>query len=97
MTALLAVACAGAWSYARSFQVGLGVTGLSRDIPWGLYIAQFTFLVASPLGGDGLLPYYLHDYRLFGRLTILGEFPGDQRGGHVRPLHRRRHGQPSAC
>ena len=75
MTALLAVACAGAWSYAAQLQVGLGVTGLSRDIPWGLYIAQFTFLVGVAASAVMVvLPYYLHDYRLFGRLTILGEF-----------------------
>ncbi len=24
---------------------GLGITGLSRDVSWGLYIGQFTFLV----------------------------------------------------
>jgi molybdopterin-containing oxidoreductase family membrane subunit len=75
MTALLAVACAGAWSYAAQLQVGLGVTGLGRDIPWGLYIAQFTFLVGVAASAVMVvLPYYLHDYKLFGRLTILGEF-----------------------
>ena len=24
---------------------GLGVTGMSRDVSWGLYISQFTYLV----------------------------------------------------
>jgi Ni/Fe-hydrogenase subunit HybB-like protein len=75
MTALLAVVCAGAWSYAAQLQTGLGVTGLSRDITWGLYIAQFTFLVGVAASAVMVvLPYYLHDYQLFGRLTILGEF-----------------------
>jgi molybdopterin-containing oxidoreductase family membrane subunit len=75
MAALLAVACAGAWSYAAQLHVGLGVTGLSRDITWGLYIAQFTFLVGIAASAVMVvLPYYLHDYKLFGRLTILGEF-----------------------
>jgi molybdopterin-containing oxidoreductase family membrane subunit len=75
MTALLAVACAGAWNYGAQLQTGLGVTGLSRDITWGLYIAQFTFLVGVAASAVMVvLPYYLHDYKLFGRLTILGEF-----------------------
>jgi Ni/Fe-hydrogenase subunit HybB-like protein len=75
MTALLAVACAGAWSYGVQLQTGLGVTGLSRDITWGLYIAQFTFLVGVAASAVMVvLPYYLHDYTLFGRITILGEF-----------------------
>ena len=26
-------------------QMGLGITGMSRDVSWGLYIGQFTFLV----------------------------------------------------
>jgi Ni/Fe-hydrogenase subunit HybB-like protein len=75
LTALLAVACAGAWSYGVQLQTGLGVTGLSRDITWGLYIAQFTFLVGVAASAVMVvLPYYLHDYTLFGRITILGEF-----------------------
>jgi molybdopterin-containing oxidoreductase family membrane subunit len=75
MTALLAVACAGAWAYGAQLETGLGVTGLSRDITWGLYIAQFTFLVGVAASAVMVvLPYYLHDYALFGRLTILGEF-----------------------
>ena len=75
MAALLAVACAGAWGYAAQLQTGLGVTGLSRDVTWGLYIAQFTFLVGVAASAVMVvLPYYLHDYKLFGGLTILGEF-----------------------
>jgi len=75
ITALLAVACAGAWAYGAQLETGLGVTGLSRDITWGLYIAQFTFLVGVAASAVMVvLPYYLHDYALFGRITILGEF-----------------------
>jgi len=54
---------------------GLGVTGLSRDVTWGLYIGQFTFLVGVAASGlMVVLPYYLHDYKAFGKITILGEF-----------------------
>ena len=31
--------------YLHQFKQGLTVTGLSRDVSWGFYIAQFTFLV----------------------------------------------------
>jgi Ni/Fe-hydrogenase subunit HybB-like protein len=75
VTGLLAVVCAGAWCYAVQLQTGLGVTGLSRDVTWGLYVAQFTFFVGVAASAVMVvLPYYLHDYALFGRVTILGEF-----------------------
>jgi molybdopterin-containing oxidoreductase family membrane subunit len=65
----------GVASYMHQFDLGLGVTGLSRNVTWGLYIAQFTFLVGVAASAVMVvLPYYLHDYKLFGRLTILGEF-----------------------
>ena len=48
---------------------------MSRDVTWGLYIAQFTFLVGVAASAVMVvLPYYLHDYKAFGRITILGEF-----------------------
>jgi molybdopterin-containing oxidoreductase family membrane subunit len=54
---------------------GLGVTAMSRDIPWGFYIAQLTFLVGVAASAVVVvLPHYLHDVREFGRLTIFGEF-----------------------
>ncbi len=65
----------GAACYVRQYNFGLGMTGMSRDVSWGLYIAQFTFLVGVAAGGVMLvLPYYIHNYKEFGRITILGEF-----------------------
>jgi len=61
--------------YMRQLSVGLGITGLSRDVTWGFYIAQFTFLVGVAASAVMVvLPYYLHDYKLFGKMTVLGEF-----------------------
>ncbi len=61
--------------YVRQYNYGLGLTGMSRDVSWGLYISQFTFLVGVAAGGVMLvLPYYLHNYKAFGKITILGEF-----------------------
>ena len=42
---LLAVMGGAFLAYLYQYTTGLGVTGLSRDVPWGFYIAQFTFLV----------------------------------------------------
>ncbi|MBL4903611.1 MAG: polysulfide reductase NrfD [Desulfocapsa sp.] len=65
----------GAVCYIRQYNFGLSMTGMSRDVSWGLYISQFTFLVGVAAGGVMLvLPYYIHNYKEFGRITILGEF-----------------------
>ena len=72
---LLAVIAVGFLCYLYQYRVGLTVTGMSRDISWGFYIAQFTYLVGVAAGGVMVvMPYYLHDYKAFGRITILGEF-----------------------
>jgi Ni/Fe-hydrogenase subunit HybB-like protein len=72
---LLGVIAAGFICYLRQLDSGLGITGLSRDVTWGLYIAQFTFLVGVAASAVMVvLPYYLHHYKPFARLTILGEF-----------------------
>ena len=31
--------------YLRQLSFGLGITGMGRDVSWGFYIAQFTYLV----------------------------------------------------
>ncbi len=75
VAALLAVIGVGFGFYLYQLQFGLGITGMSRDVSWGFYIANFTFLVGVAAGGVMVvLPYYLHDYKAFGRITILGEF-----------------------
>ena len=72
--ALGAVMALGAAAYAFQLQRGLTITGLSRDVTWGLYIAQFTFLVGVAASAVMVvLPYYLHDYKAYGKITLLGE------------------------
>ncbi len=72
---LLAVIGVGFLFYLRQFHEGLHITGLSRDVSWGFYIAQFTFLVGVAASAVMVvLPYYLHNYKAFGKITILGEF-----------------------
>ncbi|MFP4039774.1 MAG: sulfate reduction electron transfer complex DsrMKJOP subunit DsrP [Desulfosudaceae bacterium] len=75
VTVLLAITGVGFLVYLKQFFFGLGITGMSRDVSWGFYIAQFTFLVGVAAGGVMLvLPYYLHNYKVFSKITILGEF-----------------------
>jgi Ni/Fe-hydrogenase subunit HybB-like protein len=72
---LLGVIGVGVLCYLWQFFYGLGITGMSRDVSWGLYIAQFTFLVGVAASAVMVvLPYYLHNYKVFGRITVLGEF-----------------------
>jgi len=72
---LLGIIGVGGFMLLRQFNEGLTVTGMSRDITWGMYIAQFTFLVGVAASAVMVvLPYYLHNYKLFGKMTILGEF-----------------------
>ena len=71
---LLALVLLGAGAYGMQYRHGLGVTGRSREMPWGLYISQFTFLVG--IGASAvtvILPYYVHRQKVFARALILGE------------------------
>lgn len=72
---LLAIIVIGLIFYLKQFSYGLGITGMSRDVSWGLYIGQFTFLVGVAASAVMLvLPYYLHNFKQFGKIVILGEF-----------------------
>jgi molybdopterin-containing oxidoreductase family membrane subunit len=72
---LLVVIGVGFITYLYQLSEGLAITGMSRDVSWGLYIAQFTFLVGVAASAVMVvLPYYLHNYKAFGKMTILGEF-----------------------
>lgn len=76
LAALLFFILVGSSFYLLQLKNGLGyTTGLGRDVSWGFYIAQLTYLVGVAASAVMVvLPYYLHDYKAFGRITILGEF-----------------------
>lgn len=75
ITVLIIIILVGVAMYARQLTQGLTVTGMHRDVPWGFYIAQFTFLVGVAASAVMVVtPYYLHNYKAFGRIVILGEF-----------------------
>ena len=61
--------------YIFQANIGLAITGMSRDVSWGLYIAQFTYFVGVAAGAVMLvLPAYFHHYEKFKRIIIFGEF-----------------------
>jgi len=75
LACLLGIMGLGFIMWLWQFRVGLGITGMSRDVSWGFYIGQFTYLVGVAAAGVMVvLPYYLHHYKAFGRITILAEF-----------------------
>ncbi len=72
---LLAFIGVGFGCYMYQLNQGLAITGLSRDVSWGLYIGQLTYMVGIAASAVMLvLPYYLHNYKAFGKLVIFGEF-----------------------
>lgn len=62
-------------AYLDQLANGLGITGMSREISWGLYISQFTYFVGVAASAVMLvLPAYFHHYAKFRRIIIFGEF-----------------------
>ncbi|WP_272700987.1 sulfate reduction electron transfer complex DsrMKJOP subunit DsrP [Desulfovibrio sp. Fe33] len=54
---------------------GLTITGMSRDVSWGFYISQFTYLVGLAASGVMIvLPNYFHSYKTNKHMVIFGEF-----------------------
>jgi molybdopterin-containing oxidoreductase family membrane subunit len=74
MTLLTVVALFGLNAYAKQFVHGLAVTGLSDQVSWGLYIANFTFLVGMAAAAVMLvIPVYIYKNRELHDLVIFGE------------------------
>jgi molybdopterin-containing oxidoreductase family membrane subunit len=74
MTALTAVALLGLNAYCKQFVTGLAVTGMSDQVSWGLYIANFTFLVGMAAAAVMLVvPVYIYHDETLHDVVILGE------------------------
>lgn len=75
MLGLAVLIVIGVAAYLYQMIQGFQVTGMSRDICWGLYIGHLTFFVGVAAGGVMIvLPYYFHDVKMYGRITVIGEF-----------------------
>ena len=72
---LLTVICLlGINAYAKQLVHGLVVTGMSDEVSWGVYIANFTFLVGVAAAAVMMvIPVYIYDNEELHDLVIFGE------------------------
>lgn len=74
MGALTMVCLLGLNAYARQFAQGLIVTGMSDEVSWGVYIANFTFLVGVAAAAVMMvIPVYIYNNEELHDLVIFGE------------------------
>jgi len=74
MTALTAVFLVGANAWANQVVHGMIITNMTDHVSWGLYIANFTFMVGVAAGGVMMvIPAYLYHDRRMHDVVILGE------------------------
>jgi Ni/Fe-hydrogenase subunit HybB-like protein len=78
MTVLTVIALIGLYAYCQQLVYGLVTTGMTDQVSWGLYIANFTYLVGLAAAAAMLvIPVYvyrnmhLHDVVIFGELLAV--------------------------
>ncbi len=71
---LAAAIALGLYAYTNQIRVGLGVTGMTDQVSWGLYIANFTFLVGVAAAAVMMvIPGYLYHHRAVKGGVLIGE------------------------
>jgi len=74
MGALTVVCLFGLNAYAKQLVNGLIITGMSDEVSWGVYIANFTFLVGVAAAAVMMvIPVYIYDNKELHDLVIFGE------------------------
>jgi molybdopterin-containing oxidoreductase family membrane subunit len=74
MIGLTAVALVGVNAWSVQVTEGMGVTNMSDHVSWGLYIANFTFMVGLAAGGVMMvIPAYLYHDEEMHDVVIIGE------------------------
>jgi len=74
MTVLTAIALVGLHAWAVQVRDGMDVTGMSDHVSWGLYIANFTFIVGMAAGSVMMvIPAYLYKNKEMHDIVIIGE------------------------
>lgn len=74
MFVLTAIALVGANAWAVQVHDGMIVTHMTDHVSWGLYIANFTFMVGVAAGGVMMvIPAYLYHDRKMHDVVIIGE------------------------
>jgi Ni/Fe-hydrogenase subunit HybB-like protein len=74
MAALTFICLIGLYAYCRQFVEGLALTGMTDQVSWGVYIANFTFLVGVAAAAVMLvIPVYIYNKKHLHDVVILGE------------------------
>lgn len=74
MGSLTLIMLLGGYAYSVQLREGLGVTGMSDHVSWGLYISNFTFLVGLAAAAMMLvLPAYVLENVDFSRAVLVAE------------------------
>jgi molybdopterin-containing oxidoreductase family membrane subunit len=74
MGVLTVVCLLGLNAYAKQLAHGLIMTGMSNEVSWGVYIANFTFLVGVAAAAVMMvIPVYIYDNEELHDLVIFGE------------------------
>lgn len=74
MIFLTAIFLVGANAWAQQVARGMGLTHMSDHVSWGLYIANFTFMVGVAAGGVMMvIPAYLYKDKKMHEVVIFGE------------------------
>ncbi|MEE9404987.1 MAG: NrfD/PsrC family molybdoenzyme membrane anchor subunit [Algisphaera sp.] len=74
MTVLSAVALVGVRTWSVQLRDGMIVTHMTDHVSWGLYIANFTFMVGLAAGGVMMvIPAYLYHDKKMHDVVIIGE------------------------
>jgi Ni/Fe-hydrogenase subunit HybB-like protein len=74
MGGLTVICLLGLHAYAKQLAHGLIVTGMSDEVSWGVYIANFTFLVGVAAAAVMMvIPVYIYDNEELHDLVIFGE------------------------
>ncbi len=74
MTFLSIVALIGLHAWATQLAEGLGTTGMTDQVSWGAYIANFTYFVGIAAAAVMLvIPAYLYDTEPLKKVVIFGE------------------------
>src|SRR5208337_5468689 len=71
---LLAWIALGVLAYVHQLRVGLVATHMVDQVPWGAYIANFTYLVGMAAAAVMLvIPAYVYDDHALHEVVVLGE------------------------
>jgi molybdopterin-containing oxidoreductase family membrane subunit len=71
---LLAVIIVGFLAYLKQHDVGLIATNMNDQVSWGLYIANFTYLVGAAAAAVLLVvPAYIYQFKPIKEIVVLGE------------------------